>query len=1136
MAQENKKKHNIFDNHKRGFLQEFLRDNVDDNSKCSFVSAYFTIYAYYALKDQFDKIDNLRFLFGEPEFIKKVSESLHYKNAEIDGDELTIPLDEKIKQSKIAKACAEWIKNKVEIKSIKRPGFLHGKTYIVENNDRRSIQAVIGSSNFTYKGIGCGKTPNMELNLRCSDERDVAEVASWFDEMWNDTDKVKDVKDEVLQSIEQLYQENTPEFIYFKTLYHVFDEFIDDERNDKFATENKHLFDSQIWNLLYDFQKDAVRGIINRIDKFGGCILADGVGLGKTFEALAVIKHYANKGQRVLVICPKKLQENWNQYRYSYNNNVLVGDNFHYTVLAHTDLSRYTGLAGDLDLARFAWEGFDLIVIDESHNFRNDKKTTRNSDGDERYTRYGRLMDEVLKRGVKSKVLLLTATPVNNQLSDLTSQINLITKEDNLNLTNSLNINGLIYIMRTAQGNFNDWTESRNDPTQEKKSLSSVMDNEFFKLLDNISIARSRKHIIAKYQKTLDKIGNFPTKQAPISVSTEIDTKDEFPNYDTLYKQIEKFKLHLYKPAQYVNKEFHEEYDIKYKRKEQFGNQATSEKFLTMMMRVNYLKRLESSIDSFRLSAFRTIEKYDATIAKFEAFIDPENQDELNQLDLELDFNELDEDRQEELEDHLTMGKKLKYRLKHFDKDKYLSALKNDREVLKKIYDKSVIVTPDRDAKLQKIKELITEKIVAKKNKGNKKVLIFTAFADTAKYLYDNLHQWVKDTHFVHSALILGGSSNNRTTLKSTSGGLISRYEDILINFSPIAKNRATCSDCPTDQIDILIATDCISEGQNLQDCDYLINYDIHWNPVRIIQRFGRIDRIGSQNTTIQMVNFWPTDNLDKYINLKNRVESRMMLVDLAGPGAETILNEEEAKAEAEAKAADKNDYRLRLLEKLKSETITSEDEDDSSFSITEFSLQDFRVDLTNFMESNRDKLEKAPLGLYAIVPPLSSKLSRVDKNLFNYKLEALIQPGVIFCLKHNNISKTNQGKLDKINPISPYYLVYVRNSGDIRFNFTNSKQILEIYNLLCKGETQIYETLCDIFNNELELPETLTNYTELLSKSCEAIMEKVTSRNATQVAQQRDAILIDQQVTINYLKDFELISWLIIKEGEQND
>jgi len=542
-------------------------------------------------------------------------------------------------------------------------------------------------------------------------------------------------------------------------------------------------------------------------------------------------------------------------------------------------------------------------------------------------------------------------------------------------------------------------------------------------------------------------------------------------------------------------------------------------------MRINYLKRLESSIDSFRSSIFRTLNKYNADIEKLENFVDPTNQELMDSLDFEMEFEDIDDEKQEELEEQLTIGKKLKYKLKHLDTERFISALKNDREVLEKLYTKSLEITPERDAKLQKVKELISAKIEKGENNNNKKVLIFTAFSDTAKYLYDNLHNWATKKHNIHSAIITGDKKNNKSTLNYPNNRNINSFEDILINFSPISKSREEFLGFTQDQeIDLLIATDCISEGQNLQDCDYLINYDIHWNPVRIIQRFGRIDRIGSKNKSIQLVNFWPTNDLDKYINLKNRVEDRMRLVELTGSGNDTVS------PEVDPKESENYDYRLKLLERLQTEVLTPDDSDDA-FSLTDFSLQDFRVDLTNYLENNRADLKDAPLGLHAIVPPLSSNLSRVDKNIFNTKLESVIQPGVIFCLKHKEITDKAKKTLDKINPISPYYLIYVLESGDIRFNFTNVKQILEIYNLLCKDETIAYEKLCEVFNQEVEKSDILSNYTDLVRACCRSIMDKTEKKNASQLTNRRDALLLDNTNKANKIDDFELITWLIIKE-----
>ncbi len=831
----------IRDNRSRGNIGDFLKEKIRDNSKLSFVSAYFTIYAYDKLKDKLDNIGSLDFLFGEPKWINSLDPEKN-KPKSFGIEDNNLELIERLEQKIVAKECADWIREKVNIKSIRNFDFLHGKMYHIDNNG--IDDAIIGSSNFTVRGLGLNEQSNIELNLEVNDKRDREDLKKWFYEIWDNNEIVEDVKQKVLDYLEQLYVDTTPEFLYFKTLFHIFEQYLEEEDRKTKIDEKIRVIDSLIWQTLFEFQKDGAKGAINKLFSHNGCILADSVGLGKTYTALAVIKYFELLNYRVLVLCPKRLSENWTLYQAVNNDqlNPFLKDKFQYTVLAHTDLSRDGGYAGNINLDSFNWNNYDLVVIDESHNFRNNTPSKEDEEGNFRKSRYQRLMEDVIKSGVQTKVLLLSATPVNNQLKDLRNQVSLITSGDLTAFTDSLDIKNYGEMFRVAQLNFTYWARSEK---RDVRDLLNSLDSAFFKLLDALTIARSRKHIKRYYD--LKEIGHFPERAKPKPIYPAIDLNDLFMSYDKLNDEISQYQLSLFNPTKYLKEEFEDKYEGKVKA----FRQEDREYFLIGMMKINFMKRLESSVHSFAISLERTVNKIGDLENKL-------NEYKKKHKDAELDFDEtkIDDPDDEELQEANQVGKKIKFNLAHLEIDNWLKDLAKDKKQLHRLYLSAKDVTPKRDAKLADLKKLIKEKIsnpsVNLDGKPNKKVLIFTAFADTAAYLYQNLYKWVHNELHTHIALVTGGSSPNETTLGEK------KFQNILTNFSPLSKNRSQLKGFPQDkEIDILIATDCISEGQNLQDCDYLINYDIHWNPVRIIQRFGRIDRIGSRNKNIYMVNFW---------------------------------------------------------------------------------------------------------------------------------------------------------------------------------------------------------------------------------------------------------------------------------------
>ncbi len=1101
-------KSGIRDNKTRGKVAEFLQEKATTGSRLSVVSAYFTIYAYEALSGQLDGIESLKFLFGEPRFIQTLDPEKTDKKAFKIEDE-GLALANRLQQKEVARRCAEWITNKVEIRSIREANLLHGKLYHIDDGKRE--HALMGSSNFTQRGLGLAAAPNIELNMVVDSDRDRTDLKAWFDELWSDAALVEDVKAKVLEYLAQLYVDHSPEFIYFKTLFHVFEKFLSGQVEQAQFFDNSAITDTEIWKTLFEFQKDGVKGAVQKINTHNGCILADSVGLGKTYSALAVIKYFELRNHRVLVLCPKKLRENWTVYLGSNITelNPFVRDRFSYMVLSHTDLSRESGKAGDVDLAAINWGNFDLVVIDESHNFRNNVKGKRDEEGNViKQSRYERLMQDIIQAGVKTKVMLLSATPVNNDLKDLRNQLYLVSEGRDHALLPTTGIASIKQTLDSAQKTFATWAKKPVTGTGDRdpKDLMDALPAGFFTLLDELTIARSRKHIQKYYRASMAQIGKFPKRAKPISKYSEIDSKGRFPSYDKLNEEIEKYQLALFKPSVYVLDQFKDQYQGEASVRN--FSQENREKFLIGMMKVNFLKRLESSVKSFAITMERTVSKIEDLEERLKAYQklrDGKAQD----LQATLFLMEAEED--DELREAFEVGT-LKYRLEHMRVDDWLTDLATDKRQLSLLAESAGGVTPERDAKLTELKAIIKTKVTSpstnNRGEANRKIIVFCAFADTAAYLYAQIEPWASTTLRRHIALVSGGTFPNRTTFGAP------EFNQILTNFAPRAKQRAKMSKMlQNGEIDILIATDCISEGQNLQDCDLLVNYDIHWNPVRIIQRFGRIDRIGSPNDTIQLVNFWPTPDLNKYINLKNRVEARMALVDISATNEDNLLTN----AELEELIHQDLKYRDKQLMRLKDEVLDLEDFNES-VALNEFSLDDFRMDLSNYVQANRTKLQDAPFGLYGVVPASTGQAS--------------VQPGVIYCLRQQQ-HKAAQGAEatnQTVNPLSPYFLVYIHADGAVRYNFAAPKQVLEIFRALCQGKTEPYADLCKLFDEQTRHGQDMSAYSALLDKTVAAIVAQFTRKNTANLFTGRGGKLMDASKAVKSCDDFELITWLVIK------
>jgi len=1101
----------IRDNRERGKVGDFLQTNISAGAHLSFVSAYFTLYGFEALQKELESAASLRFLFGEPRFLSGLDAEKTDKKS-FDLEESGLSLQNRLKQRALARACEAWIRERVEVRSVIRPGFLHGKLYHIHNGGENP--AILGSSNFTLSGLGMSKRPNLELNLVVDSSRDRRELLDWFNELWADERETRDVKEEVLRYLRELYDDYSPRFIYFKTLFHVFEDFWRARQAQNPFDSPTHLLDTQIWDSLFEFQKDGVKGLISRLETHGGAILADAVGLGKTYEALGVIKHFEGRNANVLVLCPKKLRDNWTIYQANNNSqlNPFPRDRFSYTVLSHTDLSRERGKVGDMDLSTFKWGVFDLVVIDESHNFRNNARGRRGDDGAIiSRTRYERLMDDIIKAGAKTKVLLLSATPVNNDLKDLRNQMYLLTGDEDRAFSQSLGIGSLKETLAAAQRAFTDW--SKRGGERRAATLMESLPSAFFKLMDELTIARSRRHIARHYAHSLAEIGAFPTRNPPVSAFPGIDLRGEFASYDELNDQISDYKLALFSPFRFVKSEFKPLYEEKQVKN---FSQQNREHFLVGMMKVNFLKRLESSVHSFAVTLRRTLEKIEDLERRIDAFEKEQNaQAERKQADFAAGI--VTDEGDDELAEAFQIGAK-NYDLRHINLENWREELKEDYVKLCAVWESAQKITPERDEKLAALKAILADKIenppLDLDGDANRKTLVFTAFADTASYLFSELSGWLRETYGVHSALVCGGGQTRATWGPGD-------FASILVNFSPRSKSRARLNNwnCQ-DELTVLFATDCISEGQNLQDCDLVVNYDIHWNPVRLIQRFGRIDRIGSRNTSVGLVNFWPTPDLNKYINLKNRVEARMALVDAAATTEDNLLAAPDAD-EDKVRDLIEDDlrYRDKQLLRLKEEILDLEDLRDG-VSLDEFSLDDFRQELLNYLEANRRELAEAPLGLHAMVEP--------------HPDFPQLSPGVLWCLRRKtdeSAATLRATEAARVNPLEPYFMLYVRDDGQVRYGFPSARLVLEAWRALSADGDKKHEALCYLFNDETGQGQKMDAYNALLKSALNSIAATFQKRNDAQLSLGgRGGQLVSAPQSPTPDTQFQLISWCVIK------
>ena len=1064
-----------------------LRKKLKASSKVSIAAASFSIYAYEALKEELEQVDCVNFIFTSPTFNTDKSEKQKRefyipklnRERSLFGSDFEIRLRNQLTQRAIARECADWIRRKARF-----------KTNITHGSMNSFLNIRVGEDTYTYMPFNEFTTTELGLdrgNNICSMVVGMPGHSSTdmflrnFSELWNDKEKFEDVTENVIESIETVYKENAPAFIYFITLYNIFNEFLEDISEDVLPNEATGFKNSVIWNKLYNFQRDAALAIINKLEKYNGCILADSVGLGKTFTALSVIKYYENRNRNVLVLCPKKLNDNWQTFRSNYKNNPVLADRLRYDILFHSDLSRDRGMSNGLDLERVNWGNYDLIVIDESHNFRNGGRFDNDDEDDDfKENRYARLMNKVIRSGVKTKVLMLSATPVNNRFNDLKNQLQLAYEGKAENINDLLDTGKSIdSIFRDAQTVYSKWAKLPSESRTTEKLVDSLS-YDFFQLLDAVTIARSRRHII-KYYDT-NNVGKFPTRLTPISRRPKLTDLSDAIRFADIAEMLNRLNLSIYTPSLFIFDSVKDNYGIDFQ-----GEGLTvdgREKGLRKLMAINLLKRLESSVNSFRLTLARIRDFIHDSVRAIDKFQES-GAGVVDVTDFSEDFDT------EDTENDPFVGRKSRIDLRDMDYVSWRRDLKADLEILDLLLLMLKDITPEHDMKLQQLVADLKSKFAHPINGTNKKVLIFTAFADTANYLYEQLSGRILDDCGLHTALITGNTDG-----KSTLPKLKCTFNDILTYFSPLSKDRDAIHPNDTREIDVLIATDCISEGQNLQDCDYLINYDIHWNPVRIIQRFGRIDRIGSRNDVIQLVNYWPDMELDDYIKLKGRVESRMKATVITSTGDDNLLSANE-KGDLE--------YRRNQLKKLQNEVVDIEDMD-AGVNIMDLGLNEFRLDLLANLKEHPN-MDLTPFGMSAVVGSSD-----------------VVEPGVMYVLKNRN----NGVNIDRSNLLHPFYMVYISHTGTVICDHLSPKKLLDTMRYACKDKTEPDKALCRQFNKETRDGKHMRHYSDLLQKAIESI---ITVKEESEV----DDFLSGVQGNlfsgeIKGLDDFELICFLVIK------
>jgi ERCC4-related helicase len=950
-----------------------------EKGKLDIVTGYFTIAALAWLSKQVnDKISEFRLVLGD--IVNKDTEN----NRPLDLLNENITVEASLKLSSLSQEAVRFLKqDKVKSKTLE-PNFCHAKSYLFdpEKMDDRNKYFISGSSNLTEAGIGLKRTNNIELNIaETGNNNQYKELIDWFEKLWvrpeahkektilapNNTSFKIDFKQYLIDEIERIFIKYTPRELYYKVLFELFgNQMMNTENDPDFNRQIGRLENSTVFNILYEFQKKGVLSLIKMLQKYNGAILADAVGLGKTWSALAVMKFFQLQGREVILLCPKKLENNWRRYL-KYQDSRFEKDQFDFFIRFHTDMhedrvDKYTDRANKL----FTNDKPKLFVIDESHNLRNDKSN-----------RYKFLLEQILQRNEDVKVLLLSATPINNSLNDIRNQFKLMVQGNVNGFEESLGIKNLDYSFRTAQKVFNEWRE---DLSPKIGDFIKKLPGNFFTLTDSLIVARTRKMIDGK-QTGL----TFPIKTKPVNLFVTPSQLGNFESFEELFDHFPPM-LSGYQPSFYLEDDKTEGKDVLY-------DERQRDRFLVKMMYILMVKRLESSWYSFDSTVGKIKDHHQNALDKIKAYQNGKvNSGVVSENESLFDDDELQGDYEE-----LTLGKKRKIYLSDIDAagnlDNFKKDLKKDLDALDNLHInlqkfkrklENEILRPvnfkSEDDKLETLISQINKKKGSNENNNNPKVVIFTVYRDTAQYLFNQL----KNRGFEKVAMISGSGSQTTDSDEETKN-----FEPILERFAPftklfmekewdfkslktgieayhewiewVAKNHTKTYAKIQKPIDILIATDALSEGQNLQDADMVINYDIHWNPVRIIQRMGRIDRLGSPNAKIFGINFWPSNNINSYLNLQGRIEQRMAAMKLAGAEVDAQFSD----SFKEMIHDESLDQRMnhRMMEQMQ---VTFDDLDgQDTFGFDDLSLERYRQDLLEEFNKDKAKYLNMPKGIY---------------------------------------------------------------------------------------------------------------------------------------------------------------------------
>lgn len=972
----------IIDNeNKNKKVHEWISEYTEEGT-FDIVTGYFTIGALAWLsKEVNEKISGFRMVLGD--IVNFDAES----NRPLDLLNEDITIEAALKLNKLSQEAVMFLKqDKVLVKTLE-PNFCHAKSYLFNpEKDERNKYFITGSSNLTEAGFGLKFAHNIELNIgETGNNHQYKELCEWFATLWENkkTHKVKtliapdgkeskvDFKQYLINEIERIFIEYTPKDLYFKVLFELFgNQMLEIENDPEFNRQIGRLENSVIYNTLYDFQKKGVLSLIRMLQKYNGAILADAVGLGKTWSALAVMKFFQLQGREIILLCPKKLEHNWNRYRRNQDSR-FEKDQLDYFIRFHTDMCEdRVETYYDRGDKYFTNDKPKLIVIDESHNLRNDKSN-----------RYKFLVEEILAKNEDIKVLLLSATPINNSLTDIRNQFKMMVQGKVHGFDESLGIRNIDYSFRTAQRAFNEW---RQEPQPVISEFIKKLPANFFTLTDSLIVARTRAMIEGAESKF-----SFPLRAKPVNLFV---TPAKLGNIETFEELFEHFPPMLsgYQPSFYL-----EEEKEKGEKKNILTDEKQRDRFLVKMMYILMVKRLESSWYSFFSTVGKIKDHHQNALDKIIRFQEGIQDDNLNDMyNTEL-FGE--DDMEADYQD-LTLGKKRKVNLSDIDEagnlDYYKEDLKDDIKYLENLYANlerfEIQISKETkhhnnlrsdDTKLETLIHEINKKRISGKNNSNQKVVIFTVYRDTAEYLFEQL----KSRGFDKLAMVSGSGS-----LTSDSHEETNKFEPILERFAPYTKlymekewdfhtelkgidayyeweewieqNDQRTYKKLQNPIDILIATDALSEGQNLQDADMVINYDIHWNPVRIIQRMGRIDRLGSPNKKVYSINFWPSDNINTYLNLQGRIEQRMAAMRLAGSEVDHQFSDT-FKEMAYDESLDQK-MKNRMMEQMQ---VTFDDIEvsDQSLGFNDLSLEQYRQELLEEFLNNKEKYMRMPKGLY---------------------------------------------------------------------------------------------------------------------------------------------------------------------------